>query len=91
MITLKTLMKPLYSIDLKRYNTGDVKREKEGEKRWLIYSTMFWQVFGFLLLVLIHVGENKDGRVGSNVIKLRRISDKKLIGRVQSNRMLSAR
>ena len=27
----------------------------------------------------------------ANVIKLRRISDKKLIGRVQSNRMLSAR
>jgi hypothetical protein len=45
---------------LKRYNTGDIKREKKGERRrWLIYSMTSWQASGFLLLVLIHVGENK--------------------------------
>ena len=45
---------------MKRYNTGDIKREKKGErKRWLIYSTTSWQASGFLLLVLIHVGEDK--------------------------------
>lgn len=43
----------------KRYNTGDIKREKKGERKWLICSTTSWQASGFLLLVLIHVGENK--------------------------------
>ena len=57
----KSFKKSLYSIGLKRYNTGDIKREKKGERRrWLIYSMTSWQASGFLLLVLIHVGENNQ-------------------------------